>query len=164
MTGIGGPKQFLRGLFVARFPIENDVGRITQEPGQRGGPLPAFILLDPTQGKLLPETMGIFDGSFDGVYEALTRLTAKLRWGLAAHLGQVCRSREMSRIITDLPVTLDVQATRFRDYDRAGVLELFRDLEFRSLIPRLPPADGTANNTNPSAAVSGPIISGVLGP
>src|SRR5207237_2090438 len=24
----------------------------------------------------------------------------------------------------------------------AGVLELFRDLEFRSLVPRLPPADG----------------------
>src|SRR6202158_659590 len=90
-----------------------------------------------TAAKLIAE-----NGSIEGVYADLSRFTPKLREGLAAHKDQVFRSREMSRIITDLPVTLDVAATRFRDYDRAGVLELFRELEFRSLIPRLPPADG----------------------
>jgi DNA polymerase-1 len=95
------------------------------------------------------------------VYEDLSRFTPKLREGLAAHKDQVFRSREMSRIITDLPVTLDVEATRFRDYDRAGVLELFRDLEFRSLIPRLPPADGNLAPVAAPAARPGQLSLGL---
>src|SRR5437867_2569738 len=44
-------------------------------------------------------------------------------------------------IVSGLPVTLEIDRTKWRGYDRAAVLDLFRDLEFRSLIPRLPPAD-----------------------
>ena len=109
-----------------------------------------------TAAKLIAE-----NGSIEGVYEDLTRFTPKLREGLAANKDQVFRSREMSRIITDLPVTLDVAATRFRDYDRAGVLELFRDLEFRSLIPRLPPADGNLAPVAAPAARPGQLSLGL---
>jgi len=83
-------------------------------------------------------------GSVEGVYENLSKLTPKLRAALEANHDQVLHSREMSRIVTDIPVTLDVERTRRGAYDRATVVELFRDLEFRSLIPRLPPADGNA--------------------
>jgi DNA polymerase-1 len=81
-------------------------------------------------------------GSVEGVYENLGKLTPKLRAALEVNREQVLHSREMSRIVTDLPVTLDLDRTRRGAYDRATVIELFRDLEFRSLIPRLPPADG----------------------
>ena len=83
-------------------------------------------------------------GSVEGVYENLASLTPKLRAALEANREQVLHSREMSRIITDIPVTLDLERTRRGAYDRATVIDLFRDLEFRSLIPRLPPADGNA--------------------
>ena len=36
---------------------------------------------------------------------------------------------------------LDLEHARLGHYDRARVLELLRELEFRSLIPRLPPVD-----------------------
>ena len=89
--------------------------------------------------------------SVEGVYENLAKLRPKLRAALEANREQVLHSREMSRIITDLPVMLDLERTRRGAYDRATVIDLFRDLEFRSLIPRLPPADG-----NPAAPLPTP--------
>jgi DNA polymerase-1 len=84
-------------------------------------------------------------GTVEGVYENLEKLTPKLRAALEANHEQVLHSREMSRIVTDIPVTLDLERTIRGPYDRATVIDLFRDLEFRSLIPRLPPADGNTS-------------------
>jgi DNA polymerase-1 len=55
------------------------------------------------------------------------------------------RAREnigLVTIHTDLPVEFDFEACRVRDYDRNRVMEFFRELEFRSLIPRLPETIG----------------------
>src|SRR5437867_2424689 len=90
-----------------------------------------------TAAKLIAE-----NATLEGVYADLTRFTPRLREALETNKAQVFNSRELARIVTDLPVRLDLQKTRRTSYDRAGVLELFRDLEFRSLVPRLPPADG----------------------
>ena len=89
-----------------------------------------------TAAKLIAE-----NGTLEGVYADLSRFTPKLRESLAANKEQVFNSRVMATIVTDLPVTLETDRTRWKGYDRPAVLELFRDLEFRSLIPRLPPAD-----------------------
>ncbi len=98
-------------------------------------------------------------GTVEGVYRAVGTLTPKLRASIEASHEQVLHSREMSRIVTDLPVTLDLERTRRGTYDRAAVIELFRDLEFRSLIPRLPPADG-----NVAAAASAATAVPSFGP
>ena len=90
-----------------------------------------------TAAKLIAE-----NGDVEGVYADLTRFTPKLRENLAASSEQVLHSREMSRIVCDLPVELELARTRRGAYDRQAVVDLFRDLEFRSLIARLPPADG----------------------
>ena len=48
-------------------------------------------------------------------------------------------SRRMATIVCDVPgVSLDLAAASVHDYDREKVLELFRELEFRSLVSRLP--------------------------
>ena len=91
---------------------------------------------DKTAAKLIAER-----GNLEGVYADLSAYTPRLRESLAANKEQVYRSREMATIVTELPVTLELERTRRTTYDRAAVLELFRELEFRSLVPRLPPAD-----------------------
>jgi DNA polymerase I len=91
---------------------------------------------DKTAAKLIAE-----HANLEGVYEDLSAYTPRLREALAANKEQVFKSRELATIVTDLPVTLELDRTRRTTYDRAAVLELFRDLEFRSLVPRLPPAD-----------------------
>ena len=91
---------------------------------------------DKTAAKLIAE-----HANLEGVYADLTGYTPRLREALVANRDQVFKSRELATIVTDLPVTLELERTRRSTYDRAAVLELFRDLEFRSLVPRLPPAD-----------------------
>jgi DNA polymerase-1 len=82
-------------------------------------------------------------GSLEGIYEHLADVRPdKLRFKLVEAHDQVYASRELSRIICDLPISLDLEAARLSDYDRAEVVRLFREFEFRTLIDRLPPLTG----------------------
>src|SRR5438046_6724105 len=106
---------------------------------------------DKTAAKLIAER-----GTLEGVYADLGTYTPRLREALAVNKDQVFRSRELATIVTDLPVTLELERTRRTTYDRAAVLDLFRDLEFRSLVPRLPPAD--QNLAAPPPTPSAPVV------
>jgi DNA polymerase I len=79
-------------------------------------------------------------GSLDGIYQRLDEVKGKLRERLAEHRESALMSREVGRIVTDLPVTLDLDSARTGRYDRRAVAQRFRELEFRSLIDRLPPS------------------------
>jgi DNA polymerase-1 len=79
-------------------------------------------------------------GSLDGIYERLDEVKGKLRDRLAEHRESAFMSREVGRILTDLPVELDLEEARTGRYDRRAVAQRFRELEFRSLIDRLPPS------------------------
>src|SRR5919106_1389418 len=78
--------------------------------------------------------------TLDGIYERLDEVKGKLRDRLAEHRESAFVSREVGRIITDLPVELNVDDARTGRYDRRAVAQRFRELEFRSLIDRLPPS------------------------
>ncbi len=82
-------------------------------------------------------------GSLEGIYERLDEVRPdKLRFKLVEAREQVFASRELSRIVCNLPISLDLEAARLSDYDRAEVVRLFREFEFRTLIDRLPPLTG----------------------
>src|SRR6187401_2466037 len=81
--------------------------------------------------------------TLDALYERIDEVKPdKLRDKLVEHHDQVFLGRELSRIVRDLPVTLDLDAARLGDYDRDTVVRLFREYEFRTLIERLPPMAG----------------------
>jgi DNA polymerase-1 len=101
-----------------------------------------------TAAKLVAEHKNV-----EGVYEDLALQPERLRKALEEHRAQVFNSREMARIVTDLPVTLELDRTRRGAYDRATVLDLFQELEFRSLVPRLPPADGNVAAPAPTPTI-----------
>jgi DNA polymerase-1 len=82
-------------------------------------------------------------GSLEGIYERLDEVKPdKLRFKLVEAREQVFVSRELSRIICDLPISLDLESAHLSDYDRAEVVRLFREFEFRTLIDRLPRLTG----------------------
>ena len=82
-------------------------------------------------------------GSLEGIYGRIEEVKPdKLREKLVEAREQVFASRELSRIVRNLPITLDLEAARLSDYDRVEVVRLFREFEFRSLIDRLPPLTG----------------------
>ena len=49
-------------------------------------------------------------------------------------------SKKLATIVTDLPIKLDLRAAEVADYDGAQVVKRFQELEFRSLIDKLPKA------------------------
>ena len=114
-------------------------------------------------------------GSLEGMYERIDEVRPeKLRDKLVEAREQVFRSRELSRIVRDLPISLDLEASRLSDYDRAEVVRLFREFEFRSLIDRLPPLIGesaidaaealrSVSGSVPSARVAGAPSGGASG-
>ena len=79
-------------------------------------------------------------GTLDGIYERLDEVKGKLRDRLAEHRASAFMSREIGRIVCDLPVELDLEEARTGRYDRRAVAQRMRELEFRSLIDRLPPS------------------------
>ena len=86
----------------------------------------------------------------------------RTRTALEQGAADALHSYEMATIVRDVPgVTLDLDAALLRDYDRGRVEELFRELEFRSLIPRLPagrlidaPAEVEAAPSEPAPAAA----------
>ena len=93
---------------------------------------------DKTAAKLLEDY-----GSLDGVFEHVDEVKPdKLREKLIAGKDDVLLWRNLVTIEREAPVTLDMEAARLGQYDRAEVIRLFREYEFRTLVERLPAMDG----------------------
>ena len=95
---------------------------------------------DKTAAKLLQD-FGTLDAAYARIDEVLPE---KLRVKLQDAHDQVMISRQLVTIRRDVPVSIDLEAARLGQYDRAEVLRLFREYEFRSLVERIPQLDGEA--------------------
>lgn len=129
-----------------------DVGRVEE---RYGGLSPVQLVdmkgLTGDSSDNIPGVKGVGDktaisllnqyGSLEEVYAHLDKVSGRFRSKLEAGRDLAFLSRELGRIVTDAPVELDLDACRLADYDRAAVKEIFQELEFRSLMNRLPPAD-----------------------
>ncbi|MFN3761768.1 MAG: DNA polymerase I, partial [Anaerolineae bacterium] len=78
-------------------------------------------------------------GSLEEIYRHLDEVTPpRYREALEKNRDAAFLSQQLATIRTDLPVRLNLEECTVRHYDRARVTELFRRLEFRSLLDRLP--------------------------
>ena len=77
------------------------------------------------------------------LYEHLAEVKPpRIQGALAEHRDQVFRSKFLATIVTQVPgITLDLDACRTTDFDRDRVVALFRELEFHSLVERLPESE-----------------------
>ncbi|MEA3337991.1 MAG: DNA polymerase I [Chloroflexota bacterium] len=94
--------------------------------------------------------------TLENIYDNLDEITAKrTRSALEAGREDAFLSKELVTIVTDVPgVTLDLDACRTRDYDQVKVVSLFRDLEFRSLVDRLPASSRSKEAQSPPPTVT----------
>lgn len=77
-------------------------------------------------------------GSLDGIYKNLDKLAVGVRAKLETGRDAAYLSLKLSTIVTDVDVPFDLEACRVGGYDRDKLFELFRVLEFSSLLKRLP--------------------------
>ncbi|MCJ7426695.1 MAG: DNA polymerase I [Dehalococcoidales bacterium] len=82
-------------------------------------------------------------GSVEGIYEHIGEVEpAKLQALLRENEAVARQSKELATIVTRMPVELKLDDCRVSQYDRNKVTELFRELEFASLLPKLPQVEG----------------------
>jgi DNA polymerase-1 len=94
-------------------------------------------------------------GSLDGIYQHLDEIPTRFRTKLETGRENAFLSLKLSTIITDVPITFDLIKCVAGAYDRQRLFELFRVLEFNSLLRRLPesqPAGAEAGDTQAEAA------------
>ena len=78
-------------------------------------------------------------GSLEGTYEHLEEVTPpKLQAQLHEHKERAFQNKELATIVTDVPITMDIDACKVSSYDRNRMVDLFRELEFVSLLSSLP--------------------------
>ncbi len=76
-------------------------------------------------------------GNLDNIYAHLSEIPGKAGKDLAAGKEFAYLSRDLARIRTDLPVTLDLDQAKPSRFDPLAVEKLFHQLEFRTLTQRL---------------------------
>jgi len=82
-------------------------------------------------------------GSVDQIYAHIDEVTpAKVKDILRENEDAAYQSKTLATIVTQLPVALDLDQCRLSNYDRGSVTQFFRELEFYSLLPKLPEVEG----------------------
>jgi|SRR5579859_3354709 len=91
-------------------------------------------------------------GSLEGILAHLDELPPKVRATLSAHEELARQCKRLATIVTDVPVTLDLNACRLQSLNREEVLALFRELEFYSLVDRVSRSNASKTVAAPPAA------------
>jgi DNA polymerase-1 len=96
-------------------------------------------------------------GSLEAIYQNLAEVPERFRIKLEQGRDQAYLSRRLATIELEVPIEFDLEACRAHDYDRARVVELFRELEFRSLLTRIAPeAEGPSRQMTLFATPAAP--------
>ncbi len=144
-------------LMTTRSGVENtviyDVDRIHERFGLRPDQMIDYKALKGDPSDNIPGVPGVGEKTaaklirdfedLDALYARIDEVRPdKLRDKLREYRDQVYVGRDLSTIVRDLDVAIDLEAARLGDYDRDTVVRLFREYEFRTLIERLPPMAG----------------------
>lgn len=84
-------------------------------------------------------------GSLEDIYKNLEQVKPKVREKLEADKKMAVLSKRLGTIDTSVPLKLDLAATATHDFDRSAIEQFLRELEFFSLLKRIP---GTAHQAS----------------
>jgi DNA polymerase-1 len=84
-------------------------------------------------------------GSLEAIYQNLSKIKPALAEKLEKGKKSAFLSRELSQIVTDIPLDFDAAKCNTIDYNRGKVFELFRDLGFKSLLKKIPQEEDTTS-------------------
>jgi DNA polymerase I-like protein with 3'-5' exonuclease and polymerase domains len=85
-------------------------------------------------------------GTVEQIYKNLDKIPEKTRKLLEADPEVAVLSKKLATIDCDTPIKLELPKCVLADYDKEAVTNLFLDLEFRSLINKLPGANQEASD------------------
>lgn len=74
----------------------------------------------------------------DTIYKRIEKIEERVAKKLAEGAESAALSRKLAQIVIDAPVKLNLKACRVHDYDEEKAKKLFGELQFKSLIKKLP--------------------------
>jgi len=96
-------------------------------------------------------------GSIEEIYAHIDEVAPdKLQALLRENEAIARQSKVLATIVTQTPVTLDLDDCQLSRYDRHRVAELFRELEFFSLLPKLPETEAVAPEATAQVEIKEP--------
>jgi DNA polymerase-1 len=136
-----------RGTFSDTILYDEDA--VIQKYGIRPSQIADFKALKGDPSDNIPGVPGVGDktatkliqqfGTIEQIYSHIDEVVPpKLRDTLRENEALAQRSKELATIVIQTPVTLNLDDCRMSQYDRQQVTELFRELEFYSLLSKLP--------------------------
>ena len=88
-------------------------------------------------------------GTVEQIYAHIDEVTPpKIQTSLRENEATARQSKELATIVTQTPVSLNLDDCQLSHYDRNRVIELFRELEFSSLLDKLPETEEIAPEAN----------------
>jgi len=138
--------------------IVYDEAAVSQKYGIKPGQIADFKGLKGDQSDNIPGVPGVGEktavkllqqfGSIEQIYARIDEVTpAKLQALLRENEALARQSKELATIVTQTPVTLNLDDCQISHYDRQRVTELFRELEFSSLLSKLPEMEAAPETT-----------------
>jgi DNA polymerase-1 len=97
-------------------------------------------------------------GTLEEIYAHLADIKGALGKKLDEGKENAQLSYRLARIVTDAPISLDLEACLAKEYEPAVVLELFRELEFRSLTGRISEAIDDVPGISQQAATETVVV------
>lgn len=96
--------------------------------------------------------------SVEGIYQHLDEIEPRYREKIQAAHSQVQLNKALVTIDRDAPVTLDLDAAKFGEYNRDILIQLMRELGFQSLLARIPGSTGEVEiQTSPRESTAAEI-------
>ncbi len=78
-------------------------------------------------------------GTVEAMYQRIDEVTPPRIQGLLRdNKDAAFQGKYLTTIVRDVPISLDLEQVRFGDFDREKVLEVLRELEFSSMVSRIP--------------------------
>ncbi len=151
----------LPGGRMQKGPQLFDSARVVEAFGVEPKQIPDYKGLAGDASDNIPGVKGIGDktatqllqqyGTLEAIYEHLDEQKGSKREKLETGRDSAFMSKQLATIITDIPLTVELDKCVAHDFDTATVTQLFRLLEFRSLLTRLPQSN-TQSMSAPQAS------------
>ncbi|MGH9856341.1 MAG: 5'-3' exonuclease H3TH domain-containing protein, partial [Acidobacteriota bacterium] len=110
---------------------------ITDYKGLRGDPSDNIPGVKGVGDKTAKDLVATY-GSIEGIYQHLGEMPSRVQTRLQGKEKEALFSRKLATIHRDVPIDFSLEEAVLTGYDEAQVRSLFEELEFRSLLNRLP--------------------------